>query len=465
MKFETKIKTGYAALVTLLAVAMAYTIHRVSSVADEQVASLRAEEQEVTLAERLRWSSEFVVSTGRAYLLSGEPALFREVQNARARFAETAYLLRQAALSPRGNDLFDNVQDSATRFMEEQEQLITARRESADASSLVRRFDTELFPRSVALDHALARLVDHKEARMAEHYATAKAERARLVGGLYALLAIVTLAGVGIAWTFARLLGHSYRQEQDSATSARNAVAARDELLGIVAHDLRNPLGAITMRASMLRNEADSENTRQQAASIENVAMRMSYLIKTMLDVVTMEAGRFSLMRARCDIADLVREAMELFEPLAATKQVRLETIIKDAGLVTHADRERLLQVLSNLVGNALKFTPQGGQVTITVERAGEEARLGVLDTGVGIARDHLPRIFDRFWKHDTPGVKGTGLGLFIAKGIVEAHGGRMWVESEPGHGARFYFTLALEPTIDIPLAKTMPSPIKRGDG
>jgi signal transduction histidine kinase len=100
--------------------------------------------------------------------------------------------------------------------------------------------------------------------------------------------------------------------------------------------------------------------------------------------------------------------------------------------------------VLSNLLGNALKFTPQGGQVTLSVEQEGTVARFAVVDTGSGIARENLVRIFERFWKDEMPGKKGTGLGLFIAKGIVDAHGGRIWAESEVGHGARFYFTLPL---------------------
>jgi signal transduction histidine kinase len=130
---------------------------------------------------------------------------------------------------------------------------------------------------------------------------------------------------------------------------------------------------------------------------------------------------------------------------------------------VTHSDRERILQVLSNLIGNALKFTPPGGSVTVGVERRGGEARVAILDTGPGIAPGHLPHIFDRFWKHDTPGVKGTGLGLFIARGIIEAHGGRVWAESELGHGARFYFTLELEPNVGVPLAQTVPQQSRAG--
>jgi signal transduction histidine kinase len=122
---------------------------------------------------------------------------------------------------------------------------------------------------------------------------------------------------------------------------------------------------------------------------------------------------------------------------------VRLEQSVADAGLAVLADRERVFQVLSNLVGNALKFTPSGGRVSLSVEQQGATVRFAVCDTGPGIPPVSLPRVFDRFWT-ETPGKKGTGLGLFIAKGIVDAHGGRIWVESELGHGATFAFTLPL---------------------
>jgi signal transduction histidine kinase len=111
---------------------------------------------------------------------------------------------------------------------------------------------------------------------------------------------------------------------------------------------------------------------------------------------------------------------------------------------VIRADQERVLQVLSNLVGNALKFTPEGGLVTLSAERDATMVRFAVVDSGPGIPREDLARVFDRFWRKETPGKKGTGLGLFIAKGIIEAHGGRIWVESDTGRGASFYFTIPL---------------------
>jgi signal transduction histidine kinase len=253
---------------------------------------------------------------------------------------------------------------------------------------------------------------------------------------------LLVLAGLAVAWYFAKVLGRSYRQEREAKEAAGNALAARDEVMGIVAHDLRNPLSAITLKASLMQKGADSEKVRQQAESIGNVAMRMEYLIKTMLDVTTMDAGKFTVSPVPCAAHDLLRETQAMFDPLASSKQIRLERRKIEPGVVVRAESERVLQVLSNLVGNALKFTPQGGHVTLSADRDGAMVRFAVLDTGPGIPRESFSRVFDRFWKKDTPGKNGTGLGLFIAKGIVEAHGGRIWVESDLGHGAKFYFTL-----------------------
>lgn len=445
MTFENKAKLGYAILALLLAAGMAYAVRRLSSVADDQVARLRGVENEIKLVERLRWSSELLVASDWGYLISGHPDLLTQVQSAKARLDENLRALRDQNLSPTGLGLAAEVEQVSERFMQVQEQHLDARRRAEDPNALVRRFDAEQVPLSHELDRVLNRLVDHKEARLRDFYEQTRTYRARLELWLYALLGFLVLAGLGIAWYFAKLLGRSYRHEAASHEAARKALAARDEIMGIVAHDLRNPLGAITMRAALMRMEAGSDKIRQQAASIENITMRMEYLIRTMLDVATMEAGRFSVIAGACDVESLLREAMEMFEGVAASKQVRLEQRVEAPGLAIHADQERVLQVLSNLLGNALKFTPPGGQVTVAVDRQGEEARFAVLDTGPGIAREHLACVFDRFWKSETPGKKGTGLGLFIAKGIIDAHGGRIWVESEPGHGARFYFTLPLE--------------------
>jgi signal transduction histidine kinase len=451
-QLETTVIVGFAVLIALLAFGMAFSIRRLQAVADAQIDRTHAEEDEITLVEQLRWKSEVIVSDGRAYLISGDPALLSKVQEATRRFSDIISALRQQPLSAHDPDLEAQAERAARNFVQAQQRILETRPRVSDRGQLVRRYEADLLPLHSEFDGSVARLVNNKDAAIIERYREARQQRAQLAARLYSLLGILLFAGGAIAWYVTTLLGRSFRKEQEALDVARKALAAREELMGVVAHDLRNPLNAITMKASLMRKGADSSSIRQQAQSIENVAWRMEYLIKTMLDVATLEAGTFSVVPVRCTIEDLLRETMEMFANLATSKQVRLEQMVKTPGLAVAADHERVLQVFSNLVGNALKFTPQGGCITLAAEPQGAMVRFAVLDSGPGIAPEHLPRIFDRFWKKDISGTRGTGLGLFIAKGIVDAHGGRIWVESTIGQGAAFYFTL--------PIAKRAASPV-----
>lgn len=450
VRFETKARLGYLLLAVLLAAGMFFSVHQLSSLADDELARVTSEQREIALVERMRRNGELLVSNGRGYLVSADPTLLAELQTAKARFDENARSLRAQSLDPPAVALASQVEQTAESFMDVQQQLIDARQRSVDGADLVSRFDTDLRPVSRKLAATLNELVRHEDAELEGFYRDAQSERTELEAWLDGLVGVLVLLGFGVAWYFGSLVTKSYRQEQAALETARAALAARDELLGIVAHDLRNPLGAITMRAAMLREQAGTDKGRQQAETIENIAMRMGHQIRTMLDVTAIEAGRFSVMPARCELDDLVRETIELFEPVARSKQVWLAMKIEAPGIVVHAERERVAQVLSNLMTNALKYTPPGGHITISVDRHAGEAQVGVLDTGHGISHENQVHVFDRFWHDEAGGKRSTGLGLFIARGIVEAHGGHIWVESEPGHGARFYFTIPLETAAPI---------------
>ncbi|WP_437601118.1 sensor histidine kinase [Sorangium sp. So ce590] len=457
-RFEATARMGYAILTLLLAVGMAFSVRRFSSVADAQSERLSAKEREITLVERLRWSCELIVSHGRGYLLSGNHDLLTEAEGAKALFRETVSALRSRPLSPTTLQLLGDVERSAERFLRLQEDLFAARQLSEDPMLIARQFE-ELQPLRHEVELSLGRLTGYKESVVESIYVEARAERAGLTLRLYSLLALLVSASLGIAWYFTRRLGGSYHQAREAREAARKAVAARDDIMGIVAHDLRNPLSAITLKAARLRRTADSESVRRQAESIEHVAKRMEHLIRTMLDAVTMEAYKFSVTPAPCAVDELLRETLEMFGPLAESRQVRFEQRVNEPDLVICAERERVLQVLSNLLGNALKFTPRGGRMTLSVDREGAMARFAVVDAGPGIPPENLASIFERFWKVEASGQGGTGLGLYIAKGIVDAHGGRIWAESEVGRGARFYFTLPVaEPAAhQAPAAEEVP--------
>lgn len=235
---------------------------------------------------------------------------------------------------------------------------------------------------------------------------------------------------------------------QQSKQRAEAATRARDEVLATVSHDLKNPVGTIFTSSSLLLEMPLPPDAQQrQIEIIRRTAERMDRLIMDLLDVSRMEAGRFSIQPQPEHLLSMVAEARELLGPLAASRSISLGTRLPEHDAVVHADRGRMLQVLSNLIGNAVKFTPEGGAVTVTAQVEDGVVRVSVADTGAGIPEEHLSHIFDRFWHSGSAG--GSGLGLAIAKGIVEAHGGSIWVESS-GSGTCFHFTLPLDaaPTV-----------------
>jgi signal transduction histidine kinase len=230
---------------------------------------------------------------------------------------------------------------------------------------------------------------------------------------------------------------------------AQRATRARQDLLAVVSHDLRNPLGSILMSIALLLELPESEDrgsSRKHLQRIERGAQRMNRLIQDLLDTASIEGGHLSVAPDRLGIAALVGEALEALQSIAESKSLRLKGELPTELPAICADTSRLQQVLANLLGNAIKFTPAGGTVTVRAQPSGDMVTFSVTDTGSGIAKSDLPHVFDRFWQATRTARLGTGLGLFIAKGIVEAHGGTIWVESKLGEGSTFFFTLPVAP-------------------
>lgn len=225
---------------------------------------------------------------------------------------------------------------------------------------------------------------------------------------------------------------------------AQQATRARDDVLAVVAHDLRNPLNTVTMAVSLMLETTPPERVqeRRQAEIVRRAADRMNRMIQDLLDVKRMESGRLSIDPRPEHPAVLINDTVDMLRPLAVGSTIRMETNVEDNLPLVIADAARVQQVLSNLVGNAVKFTPRAGTITVCAERIDGEVRFSVIDTGPGIPAEQLPHIFGRFWQAKTSDRRGIGLGLAIAKGIVEAHNGRIWVESSVGLGSTFYFTL-----------------------
>jgi len=238
-----------------------------------------------------------------------------------------------------------------------------------------------------------------------------------------------------------------YRAEE----ALHQAIRARDDMMGIVSHDLRNPASAVKMLARSILAEAEERalpaDVTERVEIIGQAAAQIDALIQDLLDVTRLEAGRLTVSAHDLEPAPLVKAALYALHALSESGGVTLKATYEEPLPVVHADPERVTQLLSNLVGNALKFTPAGGRVEVRVEPQpeGGGVMVSVADTGAGIPADQLPHVFDRFYQVSS-GRKGrrhgAGLGLTIARGIVEAHGGTISIESAPGHGTTVRFTL-----------------------
>ncbi len=254
---------------------------------------------------------------------------------------------------------------------------------------------------------------------------------------------------------FAEEIAHRAALAIDNARLYQHATSAtrtRDELIAAVSHDLKNPLATIVTTAELLaRSEAPDEKRRRWVESLRKSADAMKHLIEDLLDIARIEAGRLTIEEQRCAVGALLAEALDLMQPLAQQKRLRIERQVPAQEVYVRCDRPRVLRVLSNLIGNSIKFTSEGGAITIRAELADREVRFSVTDTGSGIAADEVPHIFERFWQARKTARLGAGLGLAIAKGIVEAHGGQIWAQSGAGKGSTFFFTLPLGDPEDPP--------------
>lgn len=248
------------------------------------------------------------------------------------------------------------------------------------------------------------------------------------------------------------MLLHLERQQTDKTlllerSRADHSVTSRDELLGIVSHDVRDLLGGIALSAHVLGTLVTANRPQNNATilaevrRIERQTARINALVGDLLDVTNIEFGNFQILPESHDPAELLRETADIFQPMAASKRVIVLAHPTEDLLFARLDKRRVMQVLANLVSNAVKFTPAGGRVELRLARNVDHLLFSVSDTGPGVPVEQRSAIFERFWQGSSAGGRGLGLGLYISRSVVEAHGGKLWVEGSAA-GSVFYFTL-----------------------
>jgi signal transduction histidine kinase len=227
-------------------------------------------------------------------------------------------------------------------------------------------------------------------------------------------------------------------------SSANEARDVKDEFLAMVTHDLRNPLNAIALNTQLLERLVSSGDPRlvRISRSLESSIVQMQRIISDLLDVAAIEAGKLSVQLETGDARTPIEEAVETSRSISAEKSITLDAGIGPDPLPASFDHGRIVQVLENLIHNALKFTPSGGRISVEGRRTDHIVEIRVRDTGPGLQPEEISVIFDRFQQVEKRGRKALGLGLYISRSIIESHGGRIWAESVPGEGSTFLFTL-----------------------
>jgi signal transduction histidine kinase len=248
-------------------------------------------------------------------------------------------------------------------------------------------------------------------------------------------------------------LQRQFELEQQARAQAELANEQKEQLLATVSHDLRDPLHSLMLNLALIERTLSADSAARVSSVMHGMQRsleRMNRLVRDLLSISMFESGGATLELGEHSADLMLQDVLQILQPIARDKGVQIGLRRLSHGeTAVRCDRDRVLQALSNLVGNAVKFTPSGGSVQLWAEQCGREVKFAVADTGPGISRENLTFVFDRFWQARHAQPLGAGLGLSIAREIVRAHGGRIWVESELGEGSTFQFTIPAAPPDD----------------
>jgi signal transduction histidine kinase len=232
----------------------------------------------------------------------------------------------------------------------------------------------------------------------------------------------------------------SLLREQSARDAAAAALADREESLALFGHEMKSLLSLLSMHAELRASQSEGDSEGQE--NVRRIAGQMDRLISNLLDFGQLRAGKFQVVFGKRNASEIVKEAVKVFRPIASARALSLEARLPGKELPVRVDPDRIFQVLSNLFSNAIRITPRGGQISVTAARQERQVQFAVRDTGRGIAETDLERIFNPYCQLGRGEPRGLGLGLFISRSIIQAHGGRIWAESRLGSGTTFYFTV-----------------------
>jgi len=441
VSFGRKLTLAFTALVVVLVLAAASALATLRLVVgtNEQIVEISDERASVLEA---RVQAEQLVAVGRGYLLTGNEQARQRLDHLDKQFDSTLRELEGRA-SARHDRILSQLSRVADTYVKTIRATAQERVAAGDPAVILDAFETRVQP----LRQQFEEMANSFVTREREH-ATNSTIAARSIAhtaqvALVALLSFALVLAFVLAWIVGRKLVSQFQRVERATEMARRAAAARDEILATVSHDLRTPLTAVALGADVLEESGVRPDQERVVRTISNASIRMQHLIEDLLKREQLQSGMIDLTRLTVDREALVSTALELLREKARVKGVELHSEVSSGEV--NIDRERLLQVLSNLIGNALKFTPTGGTVTVRAFPTKDATRFSVEDTGAGIPAEQLPHLFDKFFQGEKRETGSVGLGLHICKRIVEAHGGAIGVESSQ-RGTTFWFTIPNRP-------------------
>lgn len=403
---------------------------------------------ELILAQKLHSEISMQFAAMPIYVLSGDESVLTSFDNNRKDFARILATLKSKDNDKGEQKLLDEISIAEKAMHESGVKAIGMIRGGA-SPKVVHDYFRKLRPEDRKnLPSLLQTLVDTKM----REFEGAKKEDARISKRVLIFLSLASIVCIIFAGVISSLIIKIIKNKKRSEEKEAYISNARKEIIDTVSHDLKNPLSSIKLGLQYLekkisRNEnyTDIDVTKGLTIIFRSVD-KMEKMISDLLDHTKLEAGKMVLDPTECNLATFTNEIIEQFRPIALSRKIRLTSDLIEDGTTVYCDQVRIEQVLSNIIGNALKFTPEGGEIHVLMSFKKDDVIISIHDSGYGMSKDQLNHVFDRYWQVKETSKQGTGLGLAIAKIVIETHHGRIWAESEPGKGSSFHFSLPLDP-------------------